>query len=206
MGKFNCSILDYWMFEMFFFEILNSIFLRTKIYKHHRYSFIFILSSCSIIKSIVITLNFVNDTDDVKIYENRKWLIPVGIIFYLLYHLFKAYICCNEKYYLEKRIISITNYLLCYGIFGFIASSICAIISSFVSCGDDTLPELSKIVCSYHDDNGNYYICNYSLFFKELSSENLGLTLFLIIIRNIFYYACTYFIYVIYKKLSMIKI
>ena len=201
---FNFSSFDYWMFEMLFFELFNSKFLNSKIYKHHIFSFIFILSSCSITNSIVIILNFSNETDEVKIFDNRKWFIPVVVIFFLLYHIFKAFTCCNEKYYLEKRVISITNYLLFYGLIGFIASTICALISSLVPCGDDTIPELSKIVCSFQDDNGIYYICNYGLFFKEFSSENLGLRIIIKIFQNILYYTCTYFIYVIYKKLSPI--
>ena len=204
MYLFNVSSFDYWMFEMLFFELINSRFLKTKIYKHHIFSFIFILSSCSLINSLVIIFNFSNEADEVKIFNNRKWFIPVVVIFYLLYHLFKAYTCCNEKYYLEKRVISITNYLLFYGLFGFISSTICAIISSLVPCGDDTIPELSKIICSFKNDKGNYYICNYGLFFKEFTKENLGLRLTIKIFQNILYYACTYFIYVIYKKLSPI--
>ena len=115
MYLFNVSSFDYWMFEMLFFELINSRFLKTKIYKHHIFSFIFILFSCSLINSIVIIFNFSNEADEVKIFNNRKWFIPVVVIFYLLYHLFKAYTCCNEKYYLEKRVISITNYLLFFG-------------------------------------------------------------------------------------------
>ena len=202
--KFQCSMFRYWMFEMFFFEIICSKLLKTKIYKHHIYSFVFILSFCSLIKSIVTIIYFVNDTDNVKIFENRKWLIPTAIIVFLLYYIFKAYIYCNEKYYLEKRVISIRNYLLFYGIFGIIASSICAIISTYVPCGDNTIPEFSKIVCSYKDDNNIYYFDSYSIYFKKLSSEFFGVKILFIIIGSILYYASNYYIYVIYKRLSPI--
>ena len=201
---FTFSAFDFWMFEMLFFELINSRLLKTKMYRHHIFSFVFILSSCSILKIIEIILNFTDETEIVKIFDNRKWLIPTIIVVYLLYHILKAFVSCNEKYYLEKRVISITNYLLFYGLFGFIASSICAIVSSSVPCGDDTLSEVSKIVCGFKDDNGNYYICNYSLFFKEFSSKNLGLRISIKIVQDITYYACTNFIYIIYKKLSPI--
>ena len=201
---FTFSAFDFWMFEMLFFELINSRLLKTKMYRHHIFSFVFILSSCSIFKIIEIILNFTEETEIVKIFDNRKWLIPTIIVVYLLYHILKAFVSCNEKYYLEKRVISITNYLLFYGLFGFIASSICAIVSSSVPCGDDTLSEVSKIVCGFKDDNGNYYICNYSLFFKEFSSKNLGLRISIKIIQNITYYACTNYVYIIYKKLSPI--
>ena len=171
ISKFQCSILSYWMFEMFFFEIFNSKFLKTKIYKHHIFSFIFILTSCSLIKTIVIILNFIKKTDDVTIFEYGKWLIPVSLIIYFLYHIFKAYTFCNEKYYLEKKIVPISEYMFLYGVIGFISSLICALLSTFYPCGDDNLSELSKIVCDYKDNSELYYFDSYVLYFKELSSE-----------------------------------
>ena len=59
---FNCSIFDFWMFEMLFFELMNSKFFKTKIYKHHIYSFVFILSFCSIINVISLIIIFSNET------------------------------------------------------------------------------------------------------------------------------------------------
>ena len=202
--KFKCSMLNYWMFEMLFFELLNSKILKTKIYKHHIVSFIFILSSCSIIKTIYIILSFVNNIPKVDIFENREWLIPVGVIVYLSFQVLKAYIFCNEKYYLEKRVISISGYLLCYGLFGIISTFICLIVSTYVPCGDNTIPQLSKIICSFEDNEEIYYFDSYILYFKELISENFGYRLILIISESILYYASNYYIYVIYKKLSPI--
>ena len=190
--------------KCFFFELLNSKILKTKIYKHHIVSFIFILSSCSIIKTIDIILSFANNKPKVDIFENREWLIPLGVIVYLLFQVLKAYIFCNEKYYLEKRVISISGYLLCYGLFGIISTFICLIISTYVPCGDNTIPQLSKIICSFEDNEEIYYFDSYILYFKELISENFGYRLILIISESILYYASNYYIYVIYKKLSPI--
>ena len=145
VSKFQCSLLSYWMFEMLFFELFYIKFLKDNIYKHHIFSFIFILSSCSLVKTIVIVLNFIYDTDEVKVFHYGKWLIPIAVIYYFLYHIFKAYTFCIEKYYLEKKFISITNYMLLYGIIGLISSFACAIISTLVSCGDDNISEISKL-------------------------------------------------------------
>ena len=201
---FQTEILDYWMFEMLFFEILNSKFLNTKIYKHHIISLIFILFSCSLINTISIILSFSYDTDDVKIIDNRNWLIPFEVIISLLLHLFQAYLFCNEKYYLEKRIISISDYMLCYGIFGIITSFICIIISTFFPCGDNSLPELSKFICNYQDDNENYHLDSYIIYFKELAKEYLGLKIFLILIYITLIYSSSFYCYVIFKKLNPI--
>ena len=76
-----------------------------KIYKHNIFSFIFILSSGFLIKSISIILNFSNDTLDKKFFEERKRLIPLAIIAFLLYRVFITYSFSNIKYYLERRIV-----------------------------------------------------------------------------------------------------
>ena len=206
VGKFNCSILDYWMFEMLFFELFNSKFLNLKIYKHHIFSLIFILSSCSLILTIKIIISFVNSTNDVQTLENNKWLIPSGIIIFFLAQIFRAYTYCYEKYYLENKIISITNYLLIYGIFGVIISSVCAIISTYIPCGDETLPELSKEnICNFKDENeGLYYFDSYTIYFKQFTSEFFEVKLILKILESILFYASNYYIIVIYKVLSPI--
>ena len=139
-----------------------------------------------------------------QIFNYGKWLIPVGIIYYFLYIMFKPYTFYNEKSYLEKKIISITDYMLLYGIIGFTGSLICALISTFVPCGDNTIPELSKTVCTFKDNDDIYCFDNYSLYFKELSTELLGVKLLFIIIQSILYHASSYYSYVIYKKLSPI--
>ena len=206
VGKFSFYSLDYWMFEMLFFELFNSRFLKLKIYKHHIFSLVFILSSCSIIFTIKIIISFVNSTNDIKTLENNKWLIPLGIVTNFLTQIFRAYTYCYEKYYLEKKIISIRNFLLIYGIFGIITSSVCATISTYIPCGDETLPELSKEnICNYKDENeGLYYFDSYIIFFKQFASEYFDVRLTLKIIQSILFYASNYYIIVIYKVLSPI--
>ena len=201
--QFNLRIMNYWMFEMLFFELMNSRIQKIKIYKHHIFSFIFILCFCSIIKTISIILSFLNNTKNVQMFNDRKFLIPVGLSFYLLMQLFKAYIFCNEKYYLEKRYISIINYMFFYGLFGFLTSTLCAVLSSFIPCGDNSLNDFFKTVCAY-EDKDIYYFDNYKIFFKELAKSYLGLRIFLLIFQCGLYYSSNYYIYVIYKKLSPI--
>ena len=202
--QFNCLTFSFWMFEMLYYELFHSRLFNTKIYKHHKFSFIFILSSCSLLKIIVIILNFAYETDYAKFFENRKWLIPTFIIVYFLFRVFRAFTYSNEKYYLEKRIISIPNYMLIYGIIGLITTSICALITTFVPCGEEnTIPELSKKVCELSDNN-TYYFDSYRIYYNNLYAEYFGARLILLIIKSILNFHVAYFIYVIYKKLSPI--
>ena len=155
-------------------------------------------------KSISIIISFSYDTDEIKIFDNRKWLIALGIITFLLINIFVAYLYCNEKYYLEKGIISISDYMFYYGMFGIILASICIIISTYAPCGDETLPELSKIICSVKDENENYYLTSYIISFKNFSKEYLGLRIFFLVIYSILIYIGVYYSYVVYKILSPI--
>ena len=202
--QFNCLTFSFWMFEMLYYELFHSRLFNTKIYKHHNFSFIFILSSCSLLKIIVIILNCAYETNYAKFFENRKWLIPISIIIYFLFRVFRAFTYSNEKYYLEKRIISIPNYMLIYGIIGLITTSICALITTFVPCGEEnTIPELSKKVCELSDNN-TYYFDSYRIYYNNLYAEYFGSRLILLIIKSILNFHVAYFIYVIYKKLSPI--
>ena len=206
IDSFQCTILDYWVSDMLFLELFNSRLFNTKIYKHQIISLIFILSSFSLIQSIYIIISFSYDTDEIKIFDGRKWLIPSGLTIYLFLSFSVGYIHCNEKYYLEKKYISVTDYIFYYAIIGIILTLICSIISTLAPCGDNTLPELTKIFCSYidedEDNNEIYYFENYKLYFKELAKENLGLKIFFIILYCLFYYSSTYYCYEIFKRLN----
>ena len=205
LPKFGTTMFTYWMFEMLYYELFHSRLFKTKIYRHHIFSFIFILSSTCILKSVNIIINFANNTDDAKFFENRKWLIPTSIIVYFLFRVFKTYTFANIKYYFDKRVISITNFILIYGIFGFIATLIIVLISTLVPCGDDTLPELSKKICAYSENNHtSYYLDSYIIFHKEFSSKYYTARIFILIIRSVVFYTSTHYIFVIYKKLSPI--
>ena len=205
LPKFGATMFTYWMFEMLYYELFHSRLFKTKIYRHHIFSFIFILSSTCILKSVNIIINFANNTDDAKFFENRKWLIPTSIIVYFLFRVFKTYTFSNIKYYFDKRVISITNFMLIYGIFGFISTLIGALISTLVPCGDDTLPELSKKICSITENNlTSYYFDSYSIYHEKLSSKYFTAKIFIIIIRSALNFASTQYIFAIYKNLSPI--
>ena len=203
--EFRCTMFSFWMFEMFFYEVLYSRILKSKMYKHHIFSMVFILFFCSLFKIIEIIMHFSAGTDDARFFDDKKWLIPVGIIIYFLKNIFSVFVSCYEKYYLESKIISITGYLLIYGIFGLIFSSLCATLCSYIPCGDDnTISELFKNFCLYKDDKGNYYFDNYTIYFEELSSKDFALRIILLVIMYTLIYISFYYVYAIYKVLNPI--
>ena len=92
-----------------------------------------------------------------------------------------------------------------YGIFGVIASLIGALISTFVSCGDNTIPELSKKICAYSKNNHtSYYFDSYNIYHEKISSKYFTAKIFFVIFRSALNFASTHYIFVIYKNLSPI--
>ena len=85
LPKFGTTMFTYWMFEMLYYELFHSRLFKTKIYRHHIFSFIFILTSTCILKSVNIIINFANDTDTIKFFDDKKWLIPTSIIVYFYF-------------------------------------------------------------------------------------------------------------------------
>ena len=203
--KFGFQPLSYWMFEMLYYELFHSRYFKTKIYRHHLCSIIFILSSCFILKTIYIILYVTQDTNAKNIFRGRMWIIPILIIIFFIYRVSRVFIMCNEKYYLEKKSIDLLRYIILYGIYGFVITSIGAIISSNIPCGDDTIPELSKKVCNYVENNKTYYFDSYKIYFTTLYNDQyFSSKVILLIIKSILYFSCTYSIYAIYQKLSPI--
>ena len=198
--ELQSPMFNFWMLELLFYGFFHSRIFKSKIYKHHIISLIFILSFCGLFKIIEVILYFSPGSLYALSYENQRWLIPVSIIAYLLKSIFSTFIYSYEKYYLEKKIISIKAYLLVYGIFGLILSSICATLSSYIPCSN----EISQYFCYYEDDEGNYYFDSYNLYFEELSSESFALRIILLIIMYILAYITYYYIYGIYKVLNPI--
>ena len=203
LPKFKSTLFRFWMFEMLFYELFSYQIFKTNIYRHHIFSFIFILISGCLLKSIDIIIRFVNNTEETNFFDDRKWLIPTSLIIFFLNRIFKVYTFINIKYYFDKRVISLTKFILLYGIIGLITTFIGGIISTYAPCGDDTLPELSKKICEFTENNGTiYYLDSYKIFYEKFSEDYLTGRIFVIIFRVIFIYGNCYSIYAIYQKLT----
>ena len=64
------------------------------------------------------------------------------------------------------------------------------------------LPELSKTICNYNENNDVYNFVSYKEYFKDFSSEYFSFRIIIIIIESVLYFCSNYYIYVIYQKLS----
>ena len=92
--KSNLRNLDFWMLELPLVSYLNYKILNFKIHRHH-YLVIYInliLGLIYKISSFIINYILYNSNEDnlYYIFKKKKWLIPLGIIIYLIYMIPRA--------------------------------------------------------------------------------------------------------------------
>ena len=161
---------DYWMFEILFIALLNSILFKAEIYSHQKVAIIFILifSTSLLIISNILLLNEEKD----KIYIDYTWIIPILIVSFLIIDFMKDYSYCKIKWFLDFKYISPVKVLIWFGFFGTIFTFILSIISSFIKCGyEDSFNYIDSICQIYKkDSNGKtiYYYDNFSIYFENL--------------------------------------
>jgi len=175
-----------WTFEFFPVYILTQKILKTKIYKHQKFS----LSTTLIFSTLLYFINsFVPESDEIcdneenkcgfiqfnvyqKIINKLYWFfIPIIFIIYFLAMASNAYASVKNKWFMDIKYISIFNIITFIGIIGFLFSLIILFILSFISCNKDKM----KYICYLNYKERLYYenfrsldIENGSHFFLEI--------------------------------------
>ena len=160
--------LDFWMLEIIFVVIINILLFKNKLYIHQKSAFVFILFFSSIMK--IISIIFIFKDGEEKIYIKYTWIVPIGIIFFILLYLLDAYIICKMKWYFDLKFISEKKVLIFLGIMGLLIFLICSLISNFIECQEN---DYTSLFCTaYEDENSPKYVDNFSIFFKNIWKED----------------------------------
>jgi len=167
-----------WTFEFIPVYILSRKMLKTKIYKHQKFS----LSITLIFSTLLYFINsFVPESDEIceneedkcgfiqfnvyqKIINKLYWFfIPIIFIIYLLAMASNAYASVRNKWFMDIKYISIYKIITFIGIIGFCFSLIILFIISFISCNKDKM----KYMCYF----------NYAgrLYYENFRSLNIGI-------------------------------
>lgn len=195
--------LDYWIFEIVFVCWISNKLFKIPIYKHKLFAIYFIIFFCNLMKTLSLVFRFFDDPKE-RIYKSQKWIIPIGIITFILITLLRAYTFCKIKWIMDVKFYSPIKFLMIYG---FIGSLICFSISAVtdqVPCDvdDDTKSNVTYF-CQFNltDENNNtiYYYDKFSIFFD--SFENFGYVI-LYIIKIFFSFGVKLFSLLIIKYLS----
>jgi len=122
--------LDSWFLELLIVCFLARVMFDIQIYKHHKLalslsSFPFILKYILIILSTKLEKKTSN-----LIYIKYIWMIPVGILIYLISALIKSFVILGIKKISDHVFISQNKILMIYGLMGAIISSIFCIFTS----------------------------------------------------------------------------
>lgn len=142
--------LDFWMLELLIMYYFNSKINQIKLYKHHILSFMMNIIPCILKIIIIFALDNLNTSEDKKnIYLKYKWLIAVGIIFYLILYSLNSYIILSLRWLIDKKNISPNRFLISYSIIGTLIYSIMSIIATYINCNN-------KYLCQIEDKNNNY--------------------------------------------------
>ena len=194
--------LDYWIFEIIFVCWISSRLLNLPIYKHKLFSIYFIIIFCNLMKTLSLGFRFYDDPKE-RLYKSYKWIIPIGIITFILISLLRAYTFCKIKWIMDVKFFSPIKFLIIYG---FIGSLICfsiSIVTNQVSCVDKETFNDITFFCHFTQTNENnntiYYYDKFSVFFS--SFENFGYVI-LYIIKIIFSFGVKLFCLLIIKYLS----
>ena len=202
--------LDFWMFEIIFISIIYTKIFKAKIYLHHKMAMGFIVIFYIPIMIVYYCL-LIKKKDKTIIYIKYIWIIPIGIIIYLIILFFQSYILCKLKWFLDFKYISPLKFLIWYGFIGSLICLIFGIISTEIKCIDEsTFSDIKQICCinkTIDDTSVNLYYDNFSVYFINLwkidksNWYNIA-SIFLLLLRIILCFSQKYFSILIIQKLN----
>jgi len=151
------SDLDYWSCEMLILAYFCKKILGKKLYKHQIFSIYFILIVGSLLKfgSFIISL-YIDDQD--ILFIQKKFWIPLGIIFFLIIIFFRSYVSCKLKWIMDYKYIFIIKLMIFYGFSGIIVNSLICIISTYSKCYSDKCIIVSRDGSERHYESFLIYL------------------------------------------------
>ena len=165
---FELKGLDYWMFEIAFICYISVHIFKITIYLHKKVAICIIIIFSTAMK-VISTYIIINNNSIPKLYNKYTWIIPVGIISFILIIFIRGYSFCRLKWIFDLKYISEIKILLIYGIIGSILCLIGSIISSNIQCIDQNHFIDIKFICKVK--NGTYYD-NFNTYFKGIWKED----------------------------------
>jgi len=219
----NLNIFSFYMIVLLILSLINSKMFKLKVYRHQKCSIIFnfIVVFIFQLSSFIICMKS-EEKNDYIVYRKYMWFISIGLIIYFLISIINSYICSKLKWFMDYNWISVSKLFMISLLVNFLMNIIKCVIETFIKCGDNFKSYLCKI---YDDENKNYYVDNFLIFFNKIKivyTENkvdliiiiilillfaffvvLNNTIYLIILSNLYpeYYFFSSFIQEIILKI-----
>jgi hypothetical protein len=200
---FSLDGLDFfWIFELLFVCYVNYKLFGIPVYRHKKCSIIFIIIVCTTLDLLTLK-GILNDDKEERLYKYYKWIIPIGIIFFLLNTYLRAYTFCKIKWIIDIKFYSPIKFLLLYGLTGALICFGFSIISHNIPCVDVNSFTHISLICTVNktDNNNNTinYYDNFSIYFSSFGNAKY---VFLYIFKIITSYGVKLYSILIIKYLS----
>ena len=155
-------IFSLWSVILLIIPYINQKLFNLETYKHHKCSILFSFAVLIIVQltSFILILQ----SDQKNIYKEYFWLLPIGIIIFLLYIIITSYIYSKIKWFMELNWISLTKLFMIYTLVGLSINIINCIILTFIKCWGDA----KSYFCFIGDNEGNFYVENIILYFENI--------------------------------------
>ena len=203
------------MFEILFICLISIYIFKISIYNHKKVAiFITLLFSTTmkVISTVLIikdnnnnniNINNINNNKG-KLYTDYKWIIPIGIIMFILVLFIKDYSYCRLKWLFDLKYISEIKILIIHGFIGTVFCLIGCIISSNIKCIDKEIFNGITYICRV---SNNTYYDHFLIYFQDIWKEKREIWIniiyvILILIKIILSFLNNLFLVLIIKYLS----
>ena len=195
--------LDFWMVELLIITYIFNKMFNAQSFSHQKLAIGINLFS-SLLKIFTIYLSSKDDTTQI-LYMVYKWLIPIGIIIYLILITLESYFYVKIKYFMDKNFISVEFLLIVFGIIGTIFYLFICIIINFTKCSSYLSDNLCKIFSDPDDFDSDSYIDNFGIYFKNFKKGVIS-EIIIILLGIITFFLYYYFSLLVLKLLSPIHV
>jgi len=165
-NSINLTGLDFWMLEIIFICFISVNIFKVSIYKHKKVAIFIVLLFSTTLKAISTVYIIIKEKKE-KLYKDYFWIIPIGIISFLLLIFLRGYSYCRLKWLFDLKYISEIKLLLFYGIISSIICLIGCIISSNIKCIDEEDFKGITYICRVSNNNNTYYD-HFQKYFKDI--------------------------------------
>ena len=161
---FKVGELDLWIFNVFFIAIFMNRYLGSRIYKHQKYSLLFIFVTNLI---LLFICSFIPKEDG-----GDSIITKIGFLSILVYLAFIVLSCASSfskvlsKNLMDLKYISPYQLIFIMGIFGVILLFITLIFTSCISCED-----WAKNYCKIKNDEEKAYMDSIPIYFSNLKNQ-----------------------------------
>ena len=122
-------------------------------------------------KIVTIIISYKNNDSEI-LYISYKWLIPVGIVFFIILITIRAYAISKIKWLIDLKYISPTKLLIFHGIIGVILFNLACLFTTLKSCEN---PQNLNYLCNVtyiNSTKNKYYFDHVGVYFDNFKKAN----------------------------------